>query len=163
LRGSGHRRHPLLQDRHGSRAEGRPPRAVGVPDEVAARAVVGRDGASAAGAFHRRRGVAGFHPVLQVARGHDGTLGRAHGRHRMIVISRTGRLLRRLVRLSCRRPVVTTVVSLLLAVAGVTYTVRTLTFGTSGRDLLPRDAGYIVRYNQYAREFGELEDIVIVI
>src|SRR5262252_2737285 len=77
----------------------------------------------------------------------------------MIVISRTGRLLRR----PCRRPVVTTVISLLLAVAGVTYTVRTLTFGTSGRDLLPRDAGYIVRYNQYAREFGELEDIVIVI
>ena len=81
----------------------------------------------------------------------------------MIVISRTGRLLRRLVRLSCRRPVVTTVISLLLAVAGATYTVRTLTFGTSGRDLLPRDAGYIVRYNQYAQEFGELEDIVIVI
>jgi len=80
----------------------------------------------------------------------------------MIVISRTGRLLRRLVRLSCRRPVVTTVISLLLAVAGVTYTVRTLTFGTSGRDLLPRDAGYVLRYNQYAREFGELEDIVIV-
>src|SRR5215468_3966975 len=81
----------------------------------------------------------------------------------MIVISRTGRLLRRLVRLSCRRPVVTTVISLLLAVAGATYTVRTLTFGTSGRDLLPRDAGYIVRYNQYAQEFGELEDIVVVI
>ena len=81
----------------------------------------------------------------------------------MIVISRTGRLLRRLVRLSCRRPVLTTVISLLLAVAGATYTVRTLTFGTSGRDLLPRDAGYIVRYNQYAQEFGELEDIVIVI
>src|SRR5499425_716892 len=81
----------------------------------------------------------------------------------MIAISRTGRFLRRLVRLSCRRPVVTTVISLLLAVAGVPYTVRTLTFGTSGRDLLPRDAGYIVRYNQYAQEFGELEDIVIVI
>src|SRR5215813_9667862 len=62
----------------------------------------------------------------------------------MIVISRTGRLLRRLVRLSCRRPLVTTVISLLLAVAGATYTVRTLTVGTSGRDLLPRDAGVIV-------------------
>jgi hopanoid biosynthesis associated RND transporter like protein HpnN len=81
----------------------------------------------------------------------------------MIAISRTGRLLRRLVRLSCRRPVVTTVISLLLAVAGATYTLHTLTFRTSGRDLLPRDAGYVVRYNQYAREFGELEDIVIVI
>jgi uncharacterized protein len=81
----------------------------------------------------------------------------------MIALSRTGRLLRRLVRLSCRRPLVTTAISLLLAVAGVTYTLHTLSFGTSGRDLLPRDAGYIVRYNQYARDFGELEDIVIVI
>ena len=81
----------------------------------------------------------------------------------MIAISRTGRLLRRLVRLSCRRPLVTTAISLLLAVAGISYTLHTLSFGTSGRDLLPRDAGYIVRYNQYARDFGELEDIVIVI
>jgi len=81
----------------------------------------------------------------------------------MIAISRTGRLLRRLVRLSCRRPLVTTTISLLLAVAGVTYTLHTLSFRTSGRDLLPQNAGYIVRYNQYARDFGELEDIVIVI
>jgi len=81
----------------------------------------------------------------------------------MIAISRTGRLLRRLVRLSCRRPLVTTAISLLLAVAGVTYTLHTLSFRTSGRDLLPQNAGYIVRYNQYARDFGELEDIVIVI
>jgi uncharacterized protein len=81
----------------------------------------------------------------------------------MIAISRTGRLLRRLVRLSCRRPVLTTLLSLLLAAAGVTYTLHALTFKTSGRDLLPKDAGYVVRYNQYTREFGELEDIVIVI
>ncbi|HEV2053939.1 MAG TPA: MMPL family transporter [Methylomirabilota bacterium] len=81
----------------------------------------------------------------------------------MIAISRTGRLLRRLVRLSCRRPLVTTLLSLILAVAGVTYTLHALSFKTSGRDLLPKKAGYIVRYNQYAREFGELEDIVIVI
>jgi hopanoid biosynthesis associated RND transporter like protein HpnN len=81
----------------------------------------------------------------------------------MIAISRTGRLLRRLVRLSCRRPLVTTLLSLILAVAGVTYTLHALSFKTSGRDLLPKDAGYVVRYNQYAREFGELEDIVIVI
>ena len=81
----------------------------------------------------------------------------------MIAISRTGRLLRRLVRLSCRRPVVTTVVSLLLAVAGVAYTFHALTFKTSGRDLLSKDAVYVARYNQYARDFGELEDIVVVI
>jgi len=81
----------------------------------------------------------------------------------MIVISRTGRLLRRLVRLSCRRPLLTTALSLILAVAGVAYTLHALSFKTSGRDLLPKDAGYVVRYNQYARDFGELEDIVIVI
>jgi uncharacterized protein len=81
----------------------------------------------------------------------------------MITISRTGRLLRRLVRLSCRRPLLTTLLSLVLAVAGVGYTLHALSFKTSGRDLLPRDAGYVVRYNQYAREFGELEDVVIVI
>jgi hopanoid biosynthesis associated RND transporter like protein HpnN len=81
----------------------------------------------------------------------------------MISISRTGRFLRRLVRLSCRRPIVTIVVSLLLAVAGIAYTLHALTFRTSGRDLLPQDAGYVVRYNQYVRDFGELEDIVIVI
>ncbi|MBI1728285.1 MAG: MMPL family transporter, partial [Candidatus Rokubacteria bacterium] len=81
----------------------------------------------------------------------------------MITISRTGRLLRRLVRLSCRRPLVTTLLSLALAVAGVTYTLHALSFKTSARDLLPKNAGYVVRYNQYAREFGELQDIVIVI
>ena len=81
----------------------------------------------------------------------------------MIAISKTGRLLRRLVRLSCRRPVVTTILSLLLAAAGIGYTLHSLTFKTSGRDLLPQNAGYVLRYNQYARDFGELEDIVIVI
>jgi uncharacterized protein len=81
----------------------------------------------------------------------------------MITISRTGRQLRRLVRLSCRRPLLTTLLSVILAAAGVAYTLHALSFKTSGRDLLPKDAGYVVRYNQYAREFGELEDVVIVI
>ena len=81
----------------------------------------------------------------------------------MIVLTKTGRLLRRLVRLSCRRPRVTAILSLALAAVSVAYTLHALTFKTSGRDLLPQNAGYILRYNQYAREFGELEDIVIVI
>ena len=81
----------------------------------------------------------------------------------MIAISRTGRQLRRLVRFSCRRPLVTVCVSLLLAALGIGYTLQTLTFKTSGRDLLAKDAPYVTRYNQYARDFGELEDIVIVI
>ena len=81
----------------------------------------------------------------------------------MILITRTGRLLRRLVRLSGRRPVPTVVVSLLLAVAAVAYTLHALSFKTSTRALLPQDAAYVQRYAEYARDFGELEDIVIVV
>ncbi len=81
----------------------------------------------------------------------------------MIAISRTGRVLRRLVRLSCRRPAVTVAISLLLAGAAVAYTTHALTFKTSTRALLPQDAGYVVRYAEYAKEFGELEDIVVVV
>ncbi len=81
----------------------------------------------------------------------------------MIAISRTGRLLRRLVRVSCRRPLLTVVVSLILAVVGIAYTLHALTFKTSGRDVLPQSAGYVKRYVEYARDFGELEDIVVAV
>ena len=81
----------------------------------------------------------------------------------MIAISRTGRLLRRLVRVSCRRPYLTVTLSLLLAVFGITVTVQNLRFKTSGRDVLPQNAGYVQRYNEYAKDFGELEDIVVVV
>ncbi len=81
----------------------------------------------------------------------------------MIVISRTGRLLRRLVRLSGRRPALTIALSLLFAVVGVGYTLHALTFRTSTRSLLPQNAGYVLRYAEYAQDFGELEDIVIVV
>ena len=81
----------------------------------------------------------------------------------MVAISRTGRLLRRLVRLSCRRPAVTVGVSLLLAAVAILYTMQSLTFKTSTRSLLPQNAGFVVRYAEYAKEFGELEDIVVVV
>ena len=81
----------------------------------------------------------------------------------MIAISRTGRLLRSLVRVSCRRPVLTVLVSLVLALAGTAHTVQGLRFKTSGRDLLPQNAGYVLRYAEYSRDFGELEDIVVVV
>jgi hopanoid biosynthesis associated RND transporter like protein HpnN len=81
----------------------------------------------------------------------------------MIAITRTGRILRRLVRLSCRRPAVTVATALLLAGLSIAYTTYALTFKTSTRALLPQDAGYVVRYGEYAREFGELEDIVVVV
>src|SRR6266536_3123341 len=81
----------------------------------------------------------------------------------MIVISRTGRLLRRLVRVSCARPAVTVALSLALSVLGIAYTLHALTFNTSGRDVLPQNASYVKRYVQIAKDFGELEDIVVVI
>ncbi|HUP34369.1 MAG TPA: MMPL family transporter [Candidatus Limnocylindria bacterium] len=81
----------------------------------------------------------------------------------MIPITRTGRVLRRLVRLSCHRPGVTVAISLLLGAAAIAYTAHALSFKTSTRALLPQDAGYVIRYAEYAKEFGELEDIVVVV
>jgi len=81
----------------------------------------------------------------------------------MPATSRTGRLLSRLVRVSCRRPGLTVLVSLLFAALGVAYTLHALTFKTTTRALLPQNAGYVVRYAEYARDFGELQDIVVVV
>src|SRR5262245_6159242 len=81
----------------------------------------------------------------------------------MIAISRPGRALQRLVRLSCRHPLLTVVLSLALAAAGIGHTLHALTFKTSGRDVLPQSAGYVKKYVEHAREFGELEDIVVVV
>jgi hopanoid biosynthesis associated RND transporter like protein HpnN len=77
--------------------------------------------------------------------------------------SRTGRLLRRLVRVSCRRPVLTIVVAVALAAASVLYALHSLSFATSTRALLPPDAPYIQRYVEYDKEFGELDDLAIVV
>src|SRR5215467_5315898 len=81
----------------------------------------------------------------------------------MIAISRTGRLLRRLVRLSCARPILTVSLSVLFAIAGLLYTFHALTFKTSGRDVLPQSASYVKRYVEIAKEFGELEDFFFLI
>jgi len=81
----------------------------------------------------------------------------------MSSIANTGRLLRWMVRTSCRRPGLTVTLAVFLAILGVTYTLLALTFKTSTRSLLPQSAGYVARYAEYARDFGELEDIVVVV
>ncbi len=81
----------------------------------------------------------------------------------MIAISRTGRLLRRLVRASCRRPSLTVLLSLALAALGVGYTFEALTFKTSTRDLLPPGQRYATLHTEYLRDFGELDDITVVV
>jgi hopanoid biosynthesis associated RND transporter like protein HpnN len=68
-----------------------------------------------------------------------------------------------LVRASCRRPGLTVALSLLFAAAGAAYTLHGLTFRTSTRALLPQNAGYVARYTEYTKGFGELEDIVAVV
>src|SRR4026208_1176935 len=81
----------------------------------------------------------------------------------MVDLSRTGRLLRRLVP-PARRPAIRNAgIALLLAAISVFYTVHAPTFRTSTRALLPQNAGFVQRYGEYAKEFGELEDIVVVV
>ena len=53
--------------------------------------------------------------------------------------------------------------AVLLAATSVLYALTTLTFATSTRALLPRNQPYIERYVQYDREFGELDDLAIVV
>src|SRR5499426_2019708 len=77
--------------------------------------------------------------------------------------TRAGRLLRRLVRRSCARPRLTVLLAVVLAVGSVGYAVYALSFATSARALLPQDAPYIQRYVQYGREFGDLDDVIVVV
>jgi len=81
----------------------------------------------------------------------------------MNLASRTGRALRRLVRVACARPVLTVVLGLLGAVAGVVYSLQTLTFMTQGRDLLPPGQAYAQRYQEYLDDFGDLDEIAVVV
>ncbi len=81
----------------------------------------------------------------------------------MIAISRTGRLLRRLVRVSCKRPILTVLLALGLATLGIVYTFHALTFKTSSLHLLPPGQRYATLYREYSEDFGELDDIVVVV
>ncbi len=77
--------------------------------------------------------------------------------------SRTGRLLRRLVRLACARPLWTVGLAVALAGLCVLYALTSLKFATSTRALLPPGLPYVERYGQYEQEFGELDSLVIVV
>jgi len=81
----------------------------------------------------------------------------------MLAISRSGRFLRRLVRASCWRPGLTVLVSLALAALAILYTLDKLTFETATRDLLPPGQRYATLFTEYSEDFGELEDITVVV
>jgi uncharacterized protein len=79
------------------------------------------------------------------------------------VTSRTGRLLRRLVRLACLRPGTTVTVAVVLAAIAVVYSLVFLQFATSTRALLPQGKRFIEKYVEYDQEFGDLDDLVVVV
>jgi uncharacterized protein len=76
--------------------------------------------------------------------------------------TQTGRILRGLVRISCLQPRLTVLLAVLLAVLSVAYALRNLGFNTDQSSLLPRTT-FIERYAEYERQFGDLDDLVIVV
>jgi uncharacterized protein len=80
-----------------------------------------------------------------------------------LATSRTGRLLRRLVGVACAHPFLTVLVAAVLTAASIVYALTTLQFATSTRALLPQNARYIQRYVEFDKEFGELDDLAIVV
>ncbi len=80
-----------------------------------------------------------------------------------MAVNPTGRALGQLVRAACAFPVLTVGLALLLAAASVWYAVTSLGLATSTRALLPQGLPYVERFVEYDREFGELDDLVIVV
>jgi len=68
-----------------------------------------------------------------------------------------------LVRLASARPVVTVLLSVVLAVAALTYTFSHLGFVTSGRGLLPQDRSYVQRDDEISDDFPRLDQLVVAV
>ena len=68
-----------------------------------------------------------------------------------------------MVRLCCARPVLTVVTGCLFAVLGFGYAAHSLTLETSKFNLLPSHQRYATLYKEYSEDFGQLEDIVVVV
>ena len=66
-------------------------------------------------------------------------------------------------RLAVARPWLTVLLAVGLAAWSVAYALVELTFKTSARDLLPKGAPYIERLARLEREFGDLDEIVVVV
>ena len=66
-------------------------------------------------------------------------------------------------RLACARPALTVGLAVVLAAGSVAYALTTLRFQTSTLRLLPPGQPYVEKYRQYDREFGQLDDLVIVV
>jgi hopanoid biosynthesis associated RND transporter like protein HpnN len=71
--------------------------------------------------------------------------------------------LQAVVRFCCARPILTVLVALVGAALSVGYAAHSLTLETSKFHLLPLHQGYATLYKSYAEDFGQLEDIVVVV
>jgi hopanoid biosynthesis associated RND transporter like protein HpnN len=67
------------------------------------------------------------------------------------------------VRASCACPALTVVVGVVLAALGGGYAWQSLTLQTSKFHLLPANQPYATLYKSYSEDFGQLEDIVVVV
>jgi uncharacterized protein len=67
------------------------------------------------------------------------------------------------VRLCCAHPAVTVSLAVALAALGAGYAAHSLTLETSKFHLLPLHQRYATLYKDYAEDFGQLEDIVVVV
>jgi len=81
----------------------------------------------------------------------------------VVTLSLTARILQAVVRLSCARPALTVSVAFALAALGTGYAAHSLTLETSKFHLLPLHHRYAALYKDYAEDFGQLEDIVVVV
>jgi hopanoid biosynthesis associated RND transporter like protein HpnN len=78
-------------------------------------------------------------------------------------LSLTGRILQAVVRLCCARPLLTVAVGIAAAAVSMGYAAHSLTLETSKFHLLPLHQRYATLYKDYAEDFGQLEDIVVVV
>ena len=76
---------------------------------------------------------------------------------------RVGHYIALLTRVCSRRPRITIALAILLGFCGLAYTWYGLGFVTSPYRLLPQDAPYVVRLQKHLRDFGELNDIIVVV
>jgi len=75
----------------------------------------------------------------------------------------TGRILQTVVRLCCARPALTVFLGFAFAALGAGYAAHSLTLETSKFHLLPPNQRYATLYKHYSEDFGQLEDIVVVV
>src|SRR5262249_30924168 len=76
---------------------------------------------------------------------------------------RTGRILRAVAHACHGRPMITVLLAVALTVLAIPVTLTTLTFETSNLHLLPPGQPYVERFREYSRQFGELDEIIIVV